>query len=132
MTHRRTIVRALPAACLASAAIFAAPAAATPDDTHPTSASSEWGSGCFVHDANGTATFDPSCEYHLQLQLDTDGNLISAMYHDHTQAPAGAALPSSTLIRDISFDDVRCTERITPSGQYSSECYFQSRSQAYP
>src|SRR4030095_12623025 len=90
MTHRRTIVRALPAACLASAAIFAAPAAATPDDTHPTSASSEWGSGCFVHDANGTATFDPSCEYHLQLQFDPDGNLVRARDHDTRPATAEA------------------------------------------
>ena len=130
MMTRKAI--ALIAASLASVALVSAPAYATPEDTHPTAATAEWGTGCYVHDANGTTTFDPSCEYHLQLQLDTEGNLISAMYQDHTQAPAGAALPNSAIIRDISFDDVRCTERLTPSGQYKSDCYFQSRSQAYP
>ena len=119
-------------AAFAASAFFTAPAAATPTDTHPTAASSQWGSGCYVTDANGTTTLDASCPYHLQLQTDINGNLLSAMYQDHTQLPSGAALPGSTISRDISFDDVRCTERITPSGQYSSECYFQSRSKAYP
>lgn len=115
-----------------AAAVFAAPASATPTDTRPTAASSTSGSGCYVNDANGATTYVPSCSYRLQTQFDTAGNLISAQYHDNTQAPAGAALPSSAIIRDISFDNVRCTERLTPSGQYTSNCYFQSRSQAYP
>ncbi len=132
MINRKTMAFALTAASFAGSVIFAAPVTATPQDTHPTSASAEWGSGCYVTDANGTTTFDASCPYHLQLQTNTNGDLVSAMYHDHSQLPAGAALPSSAIIRDISFGDVRCTERITPSGQYSSECYFQSRSQAYP
>jgi hypothetical protein len=129
MTNRKTIALMLAAA---SAAMFAGPAVATPSDTHPTAASSEWGYGCYVTDAAGVTTYIASCPYHLQLQLDSNGNLISAMYQDHSKLPAGAALPSSATITDISFDDVRCTERITPSGQYMSECYFQSRSQAYP
>jgi len=132
MTDRKTIAFTLLAATIAGSAMFAAPALATPTNAHPTAASSQWGSGCYVTDANGTTTLDASCPYHLQLQTDTDGNLLSAMYHDYTQLPSGAALPGSTISRDISFDDVRCTERITPSGQYSSECYFQSRSKAYP
>jgi hypothetical protein len=127
MTHRKTIPIAL-----AAAALIASPAIATPEDPHPAAASSDWGTGCYVHDVNGTATYVPDCEYHLQTQFDTDGNLISAMYHDHTQAPAGTALPKSALQRDISFDDIRCTEWLMPSGEYRSDCYFQSRSQAYP
>jgi len=109
-------------------AVTAGPAQAKPSAI-PTRNTPTSGSGCFVTDANGTTTFDASCEYHVTWQTDSAGNFLAAMYHDHGQLPAGAALPSSAIIRDISFDDVRCQERITPSGSYTSECYAQVRSQ---
>lgn len=108
--------------------LVAAPVQAKPSTT-PTRNTPTSGSGCFVTDANGTSTFDSSCSFHLTWQTDSAGNFLAAMYHDHGNLPAGAVLPKSTIIRDISFDDVRCQERITPSGVYTSECYAQVRSQ---
>ena len=113
---------------LVGAAVAITPLQAKPSTT-PTRNTPTSGSGCYVTDANGVTTFDASCSYHLTWQTDSAGNLLAAMYNDHGQLPAGAALPSSTLIRDISFDDVRCEERVAPSGQYNSNCYAQVRSQ---
>jgi len=121
-------IAAMKAALLVGAVAAAMPIAAKPSTT-PTRNTPTSGSGCFVTDANGTTTFDASCSFHLTRQTDSAGNFLAAMYHDHGQLPAGAALPTSTIIRDISFDDVRCQERITPSGSYTSECYAQVRSQ---
>lgn len=109
---------------LSLAASVQAKPSATPTANTPTS-----GSGCFVTDANDVTTFDPSCQYHLTWQTDSNGNFLAAMYNDHGQLPAGAALPTSTIRRDISFDDVRCEERVAPSGAYNSNCYAQVRSQ---
>lgn len=121
-------IAAMKTALLVGAVAAAMPIAAKPSTT-PTRNTPTSGSGCFVTDANGTTTFDASCSFHLTWQTDSAGNFLAAMYHDHGQLPAGAALPTSTIIRDISFDDVRCQERITPSGNYTSECYAQVRSQ---
>jgi cytoskeletal protein RodZ len=119
-----TLTAAIVAGTLLSTSPLSAKPASTPTRNTPTS-----GSGCFVTDANGASSFDASCSYHLTWQTDSNGDLLAAMYHDHGQLPPGAALPKSTIIRDISFDDVRCQERITPSGEYTSECYAQVRSQ---
>ncbi len=125
-THRLSTF--LGSALLLGFAMAATPIQAKPQTT-PTANTPTSGSGCYVTDANGVTTYDASCSYHLTWQTDSAGNLLAAMYNDHGQLPAGAALPSSTIRRDISFGDVRCEERVTPSGAYNSNCYAQVRSQ---
>lgn len=55
------------------------------------------GSGCCVGDANGTYTFDASCQAHDVLKVNDDGTLAFYFYQDAGQLPAGAALPTRTI-----------------------------------
>ena len=125
----KTRIQAFAAALAMAAAIPAAPAGARPD---PDRAVSLWdpfdNNGCFVTDAAGVSTLDTGCKAHLTLRT-IDGEFAVAMYQDHGQLPAGAALPSVATIRDTSYQLegvglITCSETITPSGGYKSKCYF--------
>ena len=118
----------------AAAVLPAAPAAAKPD---PDRAISLWdpfdNNGCFVTDVAGTTTLDGGCRAHLTLRT-IDGEFAVAMYQDHGQLPPGAALPSSAVVNDISYQLdgvglITCSETITPAGGYKSKCYFNVRTQ---
>lgn len=122
------------ALAIAVAANLAAPAEARPD---PDRAVSLWdpfdNNGCFVTDAAGASTLDTGCKAHLTLRT-IDGEFAVAMYQDHGQLPAGAALPSTSIVRDTSYTLegvglITCSETITPSGGYKSKCYFNVRTQ---
>ena len=109
---------ALGCAAVIGAAALAAPVQAKPSG-HPTSNTPTTGSGCFVSDANDVSSFESSCSFHLTWQTDTDGNMLAAMYNDHGQLPAGAAFPTSTIRRDISFDNVRTYVRTAAGWKYA-------------
>ena len=131
----KTRMNALAAAlAFAGAALLAAPASAKPD---PDRAISIWdpfdNNGCFVTDAAGVSTLDSGCRAHLTLRT-IDGEFAVAMYQDHGQLPPGAALPSSAVVNDISYQLegvglITCSETITPAGGYKSKCYFNVRTQ---
>jgi hypothetical protein len=119
---------------LTGAAMSAAPAAAKPD---PDRAISLWdpfdNNGCFVTDAAHVTTLDTGCQAHLTLRT-VDGAFAQAMYQDHGELPAGATLPSTATVNDISYELpgvglIRCSETITPSGEYKSKCYFNVQTQ---
>jgi len=95
-----------------------------------TPASPGKGTGCFVADANGDYTFDPTCKAHDVLKLDREGKVAFYHYQDQGQLPADAPHPSRTIRNNFedclyfsSLDELVCgtvNEVITPSGVYKS------------
>lgn len=131
----KTWMKAMVAAvALAGAATASAPAAAKPDPDRAISLKDPFGNGgCFVTDAAGVSTLDSGCLSHLAVRT-VGGDFALAMYEDHGQLPAGATLPSSAVTNDISYvlpgtGLIRCSETITPSGEYKSKCYFNVNTQ---
>ncbi|HET9811728.1 MAG TPA: hypothetical protein VFP53_08550 [Sphingomicrobium sp.] len=80
--------------------------------------------GCTIHDANGVESFDPSCQTFSTVKLDQDGNVQHYIYHDDARLQAGQTAPESAVTTPVSYVifGLSCTgtERITPSGYYSS------------
>jgi hypothetical protein len=117
------------ALAFAGAGVLAAPAAAKPDPNRAISLKDPFdNNGCFVTDVAGVTTLDSGCRAHLTLRT-ISGEFAQAMYQDHGQLPAGATLPSTATVNDISYylagtGQITCSETITPSGEYKSKCYF--------
>jgi hypothetical protein len=113
----------------------ATPAGAKPDPDRAVSIWDPFGNnGCFVTDAAGVTTLDTTCQAHLEVRT-VSGDFAEAMYQDHGQLPPGAALPSTAVINDISYELsgvgwITCSETITPSGDYKSKCYFNIQTQS--
>lgn len=82
------------------------------------------GSGCFTRDANGVEMFDPSCTTFFTVKLDQDGNIQHYIYHDDARLQDGQTAPDSAITNSVSYVvfGLSCegTERLTPSGNYSS------------
>jgi hypothetical protein len=118
----------------AGAALLAAPAAAKPDPNRAISLKDPFNNnGCFVTDVAGVTTLDTGCRAHLTVRT-IDGEFAQAMYQDNGQLPAGAALPSSAVTNDVSYNLegtglITCSETITPAGGYKSKCFFNVNAQ---
>lgn len=82
------------------------------------------GNGCFVADANGMESFDPSCQTFATVKLDQDGNVQHYIYHDDARLQDGQAAPDSAITYPVNYVvfGLSCTgtARLTPSGNYSS------------
>jgi hypothetical protein len=128
MGNRKTLLRSAAGWCaLAGAvALMASPVWAKPNG--PINATVvERASGCWVRDANGAYHLDANCEYMILEHRDRDGHLQHFRYRDHGRLPDGAPRPDTA--QRITTPHPFCIggydERITPGGEYTSECQFR-------
>lgn len=119
---------------LACAVMFASPAAALPGGNGGSSTQSIPDLFiCYPQDATGAVDPNGTCTSKNTLKVDDNGDPLVGMYWDHGQISEAAPHPTSTVTFDNSFAFgafwITCTSRLTPSGQYNSNCYFNRQTQ---
>ena len=116
----------LPAALLAGALVLPLAANAAPDNKPINAATTNSGTLCFVHEADGAPyAVDPDCSWHTVVKRDKDGALQSYRYQDKGTLQAGQVAPDRAVripIVGAVVGGLPCTgtEVVSPSGNYSS------------
>lgn len=119
-------ILALPAALLAGALVLPLAANAAPDNKPVNAATTDSGTLCIVHEADGAPyAVDPDCSWHTVVKRDRDGNLQSYRYQDKGSLQAGQVAPDRAVRIPLTdtLGSLTCTgtEVVTPSGNYSSD-----------
>ena len=133
MINRKRIASILTASFV-GAVMFTAPAAALPGGNAGDPAQSIPDLFlCYPQDATGALDLNGTCNSKNTLKLDANGDPAVGMYWENGQLSEGAPHPTSTVFFDNSFYFgafwITCNSRLTPSGMYSGNCYFNKQTQ---
>lgn len=88
---------------------------------------------CYPQDATGALDLAGTCHSKNTFKPDDNGDPLVGMYWEKGRLSPGAPHPTSTVFFDNSFAFgafwITCKSRLTPSGEYNGNCYFNRQTQ---